>query len=70
MTATVLAFDLCKHGYQAIDIGHIDIEYEWYLKQVTERCPIEGKSVNECGVNNPDDITAIEYQQQIIYKID
>jgi glycosyltransferase family protein len=32
-TATVLAYDLSIAGYQAIDIGHIDIVYEWYLKK-------------------------------------
>lgn len=31
-TATVLAYDLAKEGYRAIDIGHLDLEYEWYLK--------------------------------------
>ena len=29
-TATVLAYDLYKVGYRAIDIGHVDIEYEWF----------------------------------------
>ena len=29
-TATVLTYDLAIAGYQAIDIGHVDIEYEWY----------------------------------------
>ena len=29
-TATVMAYNLAQKGYQAIDIGHIDIEYEWY----------------------------------------
>jgi glycosyltransferase family protein len=46
-TATILAYDLSKAGYQAIDIGHIDIEYEWYLRKVKKRSPIEGKAVNE-----------------------
>lgn len=31
-TATVLAYDLAKAGYQALDIGHLDLEYEWFLK--------------------------------------
>lgn len=31
-TATVLAYDLAKKGYWAIDIGHLDLEYEWFLK--------------------------------------
>ena len=28
--ATVLAYDLFKAGYQAIDVGHVDVEYEWW----------------------------------------
>lgn len=31
-TATVLAYDLAVEGYQALDIGHLDLEYEWFLK--------------------------------------
>lgn len=30
--ATVLAYDLAKAGYWALDIGHLDLEYEWFLK--------------------------------------
>lgn len=48
-TATVMAADLSTFGYQAIDIGHLDIEYEWFLKQVDNKIPIEGKFVNEAG---------------------
>ncbi|MBO5019471.1 MAG: SP_1767 family glycosyltransferase, partial [Clostridia bacterium] len=29
-TATALAYDIYKMGYQAVDIGHVDIEYEWF----------------------------------------
>ena len=32
-TATVLSFDLCKLGYQAIDIGHTDRDYEAYVRK-------------------------------------
>ncbi|MFC1677250.1 GT-D fold domain-containing glycosyltransferase [Planctomycetota bacterium] len=32
-TATVLAYDLCKKGYQVIDIGMIAKEYECFLKK-------------------------------------
>lgn len=31
-TATVLAYDLAVKGYWALDIGHLDLEYEWFLK--------------------------------------
>ena len=46
-TATVLAYDLSKLGYWAIDIGHIDIEYEWYLRKTKRKIAIPGKYVNE-----------------------
>ena len=32
-TATILSYDLYKLGYRAIDVGHVDIEYEWFLIQ-------------------------------------
>lgn len=46
-TATILAYDLHKMGYQAIDIGHLDIEYEWYLRNCSKKIQIENKYVNE-----------------------
>lgn len=48
-TATILASDMCDNGYQMVDIGHIDVEYMWYLHRAILREPIEGKSVNESG---------------------
>lgn len=47
MTATVLAYDLTKFGFQAIDLGHVDIEYEWFLRGSTNRDVIKGKYTNE-----------------------
>jgi len=46
-TATVLAYDLHKQGYQAIDVGHVDIEYEWYRMGATSKVSIRSKHVNE-----------------------
>lgn len=46
-TATILASDLANKGIQAIDIGHIDIEYEWFLRGAKERIAIAGKFTNE-----------------------
>lgn len=48
-TATVLAFDLHKLGYQAIDIGYADIEYEWFLRKATKKESILGKYTNEAN---------------------
>ena len=46
-TATVLAADLADEGIQALDVGHIDVEYEWFLKRATTKEVIQGKFVNE-----------------------
>ena len=46
-TATILAADFADMGIQALDIGNIDIEYEWFLRGAKERIPIPGKFTNE-----------------------
>ena len=51
-TATILASRLCDDGYQFVDVGHVDIEYVWYLNHAIVREPIKGKYVNECGKYN------------------
>lgn len=66
-TATVLAYDLSQAGYQAVDIGHIDLEYEWYLKGQGCRTEITGKYNNEvAGGNHPVKLQSEEYQSQVI----
>lgn len=46
-TATVLAHDLSKLGYQAIDLGHVDVEYEWFKIRAKKKVPIPHRYVNE-----------------------
>lgn len=67
-TATVLAYDLTKYGYQAIDIGHFDIEYEWFLRGIKEdKVAIEGKYTNEVvGGDDVADILDNKYKNEII----
>lgn len=69
-TATVLAADLHSIG-QVIDIGHIDIEYEWFLMGVTEKVAIPNKYVNEVqdGRIQQSSILNNEYLTQIIIRI-
>ena len=79
-TATVLAYDLHKLGYKAIDIGHVDIEYEWYLRKAKTKIKIESKYMGEQGVMgakaeseeerlNIKDIKDENYEKQIIARI-
>ena len=46
-TATVLSYDLADNGFQVIDIGHLDVEYQWYLMQEKKKKPLENRTVNE-----------------------
>ena len=63
-TATVLAYDLCKKGYQAIDIGHISEEYECFLRKET---PLELKSMGRnCKMRHASNLYDPEYKKQII----
>ncbi|MGX2961378.1 SP_1767 family glycosyltransferase [Peribacillus sp. JNUCC 23] len=69
-TATVLAYDLSILGYQAIDIGHIDIEYEWFLQKATEKQPVKNKYIGE--VDNGtcvEEIIDEKYESEIVSKI-
>lgn len=69
-TATVLAYDLAKEGYQALDVGHIDIEYEWYLRNADKKILIPGKYVNEAGgISEEQELANDEYMQSIIISI-
>ena len=70
-TATVIALDLCNKGIQTIDIGHADIEYEWFLCHAQQKISIKNKFVNEAG-DDPKDFEQINdpiYNSQIIDKI-
>lgn len=69
-TATVLASDLSKRGIQALDIGHVDIEYEWYRMGAKQKVAIPGKYVNEA--KNGNIVSSCEnqtYLSQIILRI-
>ncbi len=71
-TATVLGYDLDKLGYQAVDIGHADVEYEWCLMGAEYKVPIKNKYVNEAnnGEIDEDNLDDKTYKNQIIGVID
>lgn len=70
-TATVLAYDLAMEGIQALDIGQLDNEYEWYLRGAVKRIVIPGKHVAEIRqFYEIETIEDIEYEKQIVAKIE
>lgn len=71
--ATVLAYDLAAAGYWAVDIGQVDMEYEWFLKGIEEKCDISYKNISE--VKDGDIVTELEsgldkyFRSQIVERI-
>lgn len=69
-TATVLAYELSKLGFWAIDIGHIDIEYEWYRRKAKTKIAIPNKYVNEVKEGRiVSSLNDEQYASEIIYQI-
>lgn len=70
-TATCLAYDLAKLGFQAVDCGHVDVEYEWMRMGATKKVPIPSKYVNEAGDegHKEENLYDNEYLSQIIVKL-
>ena len=66
-TATVLGYDMAKAGFWAIDVGHVDLEYEWFLQKADKPSEVKGKYNNEFPNGNiVEDIENVDYKQQII----
>lgn len=65
-TATVLSYDLFKAGYQSIDAGHVDIEYEWCRIGAKRKVKLERKYVNEVANGKEVADAGEEYKKQII----
>ena len=65
----MLIYDLVNKGYQAVDIGQIDMDYEWYKAGVGKRIPIPDKYVSQLPPAEILEINDTEYLNQIIAKI-
>lgn len=66
-TAKPIAFELALFGFQALDIGNLDIEYEWFLKGAKKKVIIDGKYTSEAkGGRNVSDISDDKYLNQIV----
>jgi glycosyltransferase family protein len=66
-TAKPLAYELAIDGFQALDIGNLDVEYEWFLQRATKKVIIEGKYTSEAkGGRIVADFIDENYESQII----
>lgn len=66
----ILSYDLARDGYQVVDIGQIDMDYEWYLSGTEFKVPNPDKYVSQLPPAVISDITDDTYQKQILFKIE
>jgi glycosyltransferase family protein len=76
-TATVLCYRLHGAGRQGIDIGHVDLEYEWWRRGADRKVKIPGRAVGEVpGDDIPfeggtgEGLSLESYRQQVILTIE
>lgn len=62
-TAKPLAYDLFMEGYRVIDIGNLDLEYEWYRERAQEKIAIKKHEI--VGVEENQKANYTEYLKQI-----
>lgn len=67
--AKVLAYDLILCGYQVIDIGQIDMDYEWYKAGKGRRVPVSTKYVSQLPPAEVETVNDDDYVRQIIVHI-
>ena len=69
-TATVLAYDL-SDDIRILDLGHLDIQYEYYQHRTSKMTAIEGKYTNEVKMSKNDIYqNDSKYLSQIIRRVD
>lgn len=69
-TATVLAADLADLGMRALDLGHVDIEYEWFRSGAKGHDQVAGKFTNEAAAGHEVAVCEDEsYLGQIVRRV-
>jgi glycosyltransferase family protein len=68
-TAKLLTYDLARKGQRTLDVGHLDINYEWFLRG--KKCKVPGKTVMEVSGDNHYEVVdgLSAYEAQVIKKI-
>lgn len=66
----VLTYDLFNKGYQVIDIGQVDMDYDWYKAGANTKLGNSKKYISQLPEAMIEDVNDLEYLNQIIAKIE
>lgn len=67
--AKILAYDLIQCGYQVVDVGQMDMDYEWFRAGKGKRIPIRGKYVSQLPPAEVENVDDEVYTSQVIARI-
>ncbi len=62
----VLAYELFKQGYQVVDIGQIDMDYDWYLAGAKFKISNSKKYISQLPPAEVEQLDDDEYKKQVI----
>ena len=65
----VLAYDLARIGFQAVDIGQADMDYDWQIAGVGQRVPNPWKYVSQLPPTEIREVSDARYLSQVIVRI-
>ena len=66
-TAKILAYRLSRLGYRALDLGHIDLEYEWMKMGAEKKVLLRNKHTAEFNLDTEIELANDdEYLSQIV----
>ncbi len=63
VAAKFLALELFRKGYRVLDIGNMDLEYEWYVRQTPDKCKLDKHEIEGEAANREAGYT--EYLSQV-----
>ena len=68
VAAKFLATELFRRGYRVLDIGNLDMEYEWYVRRTPGKCRLEKHELISEEANRAAGYT--EYLEQIRARVE
>lgn len=65
VAAKFLALELFRAGYRVLDIGNMDLEYEWYVRQAPDKMPLAKHDIMGEAANREAAAKDAEYRKYL-----
>lgn len=65
VAAKFLVLELFRAGYRVLDIGNMDLEYEWYVRQAPDKMPLAKHDIMGEAANREAAAKDVEYRKYL-----